>query len=262
MFFLLREDRMPALTDIRAQAEQHSLVLGLGADLSDVCGGGTQEWQREEARLCWSLRSLDQEFLITDLLELHRLLSGLRAVNHIKTAAGVAMTSPWPSCTLFSSRYFSLGHTHLAIMSFCYTFLPEKRITYKNIYWNRRVKCWSYGCKMCRCIIPGIWRTHQFYSCIWQNTEKSAPEVLLIFLLAGTSVDVWMAVDLAITAAEQIRCSNTSQDHITHSTANHCHSLNHVTPPSSSPPLLLFPLCLSASLLHILAPRPLIQTDH
>lgn len=43
MLFLLREDHMPALTDIRMQAEQHCLVLGLGADLSDVCGGGTRE---------------------------------------------------------------------------------------------------------------------------------------------------------------------------------------------------------------------------
>lgn len=45
------------------------------------------------------LGSLDQEFLITDILELHRLLAGLRAVNHTKSAAGVAVTSAWPFST-------------------------------------------------------------------------------------------------------------------------------------------------------------------
>lgn len=42
-----------------------------------------------------ALGLLDQEFLITDLLELKRLLSGLRAVNHEWTRAGVAVTSAW-----------------------------------------------------------------------------------------------------------------------------------------------------------------------
>lgn len=42
------------------------------------------------------LGSLDQEFLITDILELSRLLAGHRAVNHTKTAAGAAVTLPWP----------------------------------------------------------------------------------------------------------------------------------------------------------------------
>lgn len=82
--------------------------------------------------------------------------------------------------------------------------------------------------------------------------------LLLIFLPAGTSTDVWMALDLAITVAEQIRCSHSSQDHIIHSTGNHCHSLNHV--PSLS--VSLAP-SLPLSLTHTLAPRPLIQNaDH
>ncbi len=86
--------------------------------------------------------------------------------------------------------------------------------------------------------------------------EKSVPVVLLIFLLAGTSADIWMAVYLAITTAEQIRCSCTSQDHIIHSTENHCQSLTQSCPPSFSVSLSLAP-----SLTHIvLAPRPLTQT--
>lgn len=64
--------------------------------------------------------------------------------------------------------------------------------------------------------------------------KKSVPVVLLISLLAGTSADIWMAVDLAITAAEQIRCSHTSQDHIIHSTENPCHSLTQSCPLSFS----------------------------
>lgn len=62
--------------------------------------------------------------------------------------------------------------------------------------------------------------------------KTSVPVMLLIFLLAGTSTDVWMAVYLAITTAEQIRCSHTSQDHIIHSTENHCHSLTQSCRPS------------------------------
>lgn len=80
--------------------------------------------------------------------------------------------------------------------------------------------------------------------------------MLLIYLLAGTSADVWMAVYLAITTAEQIRCSHTSQDHIIHFAENHCHSLT-----QSCPPLFLR-VSFSHSLphTHTLAPRPLTQT--
>lgn len=49
---------------------------------------------------------------------------------------------------------------------------------------------------------------------------KTVLIVHLIFLLAGTSTDILVVVDVAITTAEQIRCS-----HIIHSTENHCHSL-------------------------------------
>lgn len=65
---------------------------------------------------------MDQEFLITDFLELHRLLSVLRAVNHKKSEAGVAMTSPWLSCTISSSPFFSLNlpDTHLTDMPFIF----------------------------------------------------------------------------------------------------------------------------------------------
>lgn len=57
-----------------------------------------------------------------------------------------------------------------------------------------------------------------------------------------------------ITTAEQIRCSHTSQDHIIHSTANHCHSLTQSCPTTRS-----FSLCLSlaTSLTNIRAPHPL-----
>lgn len=65
--------------------------------------------------------------------------------------------------------------------------------------------------------------------------------MLLIYLLAGTSADIWMAVYLAITTAEQIRCSHTSQDHIIHFAENHCHSLTQSCPPSSSASLSLTP---------------------
>lgn len=45
----------------------------------------------------------------------------------------------------------------------------------------------------------------------------------IVFPEAGSTVG--LVVYLSITAAEQIRCSRTSQDHIFHSTQNHCHSL-------------------------------------
>ena len=74
--------------------------------------------------------------------------------------------------------------------------------------------------------------------------------LLLIFLPVGTSTDIWMALDLAITVAEQIRCPHSSQDHIIHSTGNHCHSLNHV--PSLSVSLApSLPLSLTRTHLHL-----------
>lgn len=59
-----------------------------------------------KARL--GLGSLRQEFLITNLLELHKLPVGHEAVNHMKTAAGVAVTLSWPSRAPSSSRSFCL----------------------------------------------------------------------------------------------------------------------------------------------------------
>lgn len=66
-----------------------------------------------------------------------------------------------------------------------------------------------------------------------KSTEKRAHVVLLIFLLAGTLADTWTAVYLAITTAEQIRCSCAGQDKIIHSTESYYHCL---TPFSCSLP--------------------------
>lgn len=211
-----------------------------------------QEWRREETSLVWGLGFLDQEFLITDLLELYRLLSGLGAVNHKTTAAGVAMTSPWPSCTLSSSPSFPFIPASHSSCSHASSNTSSRK---KNLNWKTNSKCSTaneFGCKRWRYIIPINWKTYQFVCEMEQflcQTKfwKSVLVVLLIFLLAGSSADIWNAVCLAITTAEQIRCSHTSQDHIIHSTENHCHSLTQSCPPPS-------PLVLSLCLFLLLPP--------
>lgn len=75
---------------------------------------------RGRAELSSDLGSLDREFLITDLLEPCRPLSGPRAVNHKETEAGVAVAPnplllycSLPSFPLFRTRPTPGLHTHL-----------------------------------------------------------------------------------------------------------------------------------------------------
>lgn len=79
------------------------------------------------------------------------------------------------------------------------------------------------------------------------------PIVVLLFPRAGTSADIWPAIHLATTTAEQIRRSLTSQDRIFHSTETQCHSLTRTLAHS------LNHVFHSSSLTHMLIPQPLTQ---
>ena len=106
---------------------------------------------------------------------------GLGAVNHMKTAAGVAMTLPWPSRAASSSRSFCLKPTAQPFY--------EHAIQY-NILEEDRLDFFFF-----------------FLANIRENNEQSVRVVLSIFLLSGTSADICIAVYLTITTAEQITCS-------------------------------------------------------
>lgn len=92
-----------------------------------ICHLGVTKGGRR-ARL--GLVSLDQDFLITDLLEPHILLAGLGAVNHTWTVAGVAMTLPRPSLT---ASYYHSSRLQLMRHPSCLRVIQNSLLSVKTL---------------------------------------------------------------------------------------------------------------------------------